>query len=113
MLRIGVFCRISQGKLCHGIETKVRKYSRVKHIQMRLIPKGELVISFMSGMMDGVIRHPAFCDTFTVQIENIGMPYICRFYDQGCGILSVSRKRIEQLNGKEGRDRLCLKLRDR
>lgn len=50
---------------------------------MRLIPKGELVISFMSGMMDGVIRHPAFCDTFTVQIENIGMPYICRFMIRG------------------------------
>ena len=79
----------------------------------RKVMIGELVISFMSGMMDGVIRHPAFCDTFTVQIENIGMPYICRFYNQGCGILSVSRKRIAQLNRKEGRDRLCLKLRDR
>ena len=79
----------------------------------RKVMIGELVISFMSGMMDGVIRHPAFCDTFTVQIENIGMPYICRFYNQGCGILSVSRKWIAQLNGKERRDRLCLKLRDR
>ena len=63
---------------------KVRKYSRAKHIQMRLIPKGELVISFMSRIMDGVIHHPAFCDTFTVRIENLGMPYICRFYNQGC-----------------------------
>ena len=42
----------------------------------RKVMIGELVISFMSGMMDGVIRHPAFCDTFTVQIENIGMPYM-------------------------------------
>ena len=49
----------------------------------RKVMIGELVISFMSGMMDGVIRHPAFCDTFTVQIENIGMPYICRFMIRG------------------------------